>query len=45
MNKIEIFPNRFVGDGELPFIIAEIGNNHNGSIELAKKMMKICKDI
>ncbi len=29
---------------QLPFIIAEIGNNHQGSIETAKKMIKAAKD-
>jgi sialic acid synthase SpsE len=45
MEKIEIFDNRSVGKNELPFIIAEIGNNHNGNIDLAKEMMRICKKI
>src|SRR3989338_8802073 len=31
--------NRLVGPGEPTFIIAEIGINHNGSLELAKKMI------
>jgi len=31
--------NRFVGDGHPAFIIAEIGINHNGSIEIAKKLI------
>jgi N-acetylneuraminate synthase len=31
--------NKFVGDGKPVFIIAEIGINHNGSVELAKKMI------
>lgn len=31
--------NRFVGEGFPVYIIAEIGINHNGSIELAKKMI------
>ena len=45
MNKVCLSDNRFVGKDELPFVIAEIGNNHNGDIELAKKMIKICKGI
>lgn len=45
MEKIEISNNRSVGKNELPFIIAEIGNNHNGNLDLAKKMIKICKKI
>jgi N-acetylneuraminate synthase len=31
--------NRLVGDDQPVFVIAEIGINHNGSIELAKKMI------
>ncbi|MBI5807252.1 MAG: N-acetylneuraminate synthase family protein [Ignavibacteriales bacterium] len=31
--------NRFVGDGEPVYIIAEIGINHNGSLDLAKKLI------
>jgi N-acetylneuraminate synthase len=30
---------RFVGEGEPVFVIAEIGINHNGSLELAKKLI------
>lgn len=45
MKKITLDNKRSIGEGELPFIIAEIGNNHNGSIDIAKKMIKICKDI
>lgn len=30
---------RLVGDGQPVFVIAEIGINHNGSVELAKKMI------
>ena len=29
--------DRFIGDGNPCFIIAEIGINHNGSVDLAKK--------
>lgn len=45
VTKVRLTKKRCVGDGEYPFIIAEIGNNHNGDIELAKKMIKIAKDI
>ena len=31
--------NKMVGDGYPCFIIAEIGINHNGSVDLAKKMI------
>lgn len=35
-SKIKV-GNRWVGEGEPNFIIAEIGNNHNGEIDLARK--------
>jgi N-acetylneuraminate synthase len=31
--------NRFIGEGEPVYVIAEIGINHNGSLEIAKKMI------
>ncbi len=31
--------NKLVGDGQPVFVIAEIGINHNGSLEIAKKMI------
>ena len=37
MEKIQLSEKRSIGRNELPFIIAEIGNNHNGDLELAKK--------
>jgi N-acetylneuraminate synthase len=37
--KIKI-GNRYIGDDEPVFIIAEIGINHNGSVELAKRMIE-----
>lgn len=40
MNKIQVGPNRWIGDGEEPYVIAEIGINHNGDFELCKKMIK-----
>lgn len=39
LRKIKI-SGKMVGDGELPFIIAEAGINHNGDVSLAKKMIK-----
>jgi len=38
VREIEI-GNKIIGDGHPVFIIAEIGINHNGSVELAKKMI------
>lgn len=31
--------NKFIGDGHPVYIIAEIGINHNGSLEIAKKLI------
>jgi N-acetylneuraminate synthase len=31
--------DRFIGDGEPVYVIAEIGINHNGSLEMAKKLI------
>ncbi|HQY20402.1 MAG TPA: N-acetylneuraminate synthase family protein [Ignavibacteria bacterium] len=39
MSKIKI-GNRYIGDNEKVFIIAEIGINHNGSLRLAKRLIK-----
>ncbi|MGB5893649.1 MAG: N-acetylneuraminate synthase family protein [Ignavibacteriaceae bacterium] len=39
-NKREIIVgNRMIGDDHPTFVIAEIGINHNGSVEIAKKMI------
>lgn len=35
--------NKFIGDGHPVFIIGEIGINHNGDIEIAKKMIEGAK--
>ncbi len=39
MAKVNI-GNRFIGDNERVYVIAEIGINHNGSVKLAKKLIK-----
>ncbi|GAC1380497.1 MAG: N-acetylneuraminate synthase family protein [Hymenobacter sp.] len=39
MNAVEIRKNRFIGPGHPAYIIAEIGINHNGSLELAKQLI------
>ena len=41
MTKCVKIGNRLVGDGRNCFVIAEIGINHNGSVDLAKKMIDI----
>lgn len=35
--------DRYIGDGENVFIIAEIGINHNGSLDIAKKLIRAAK--
>ena len=41
MQKVVKIGNKIIGDGQPCFVIAEIGINHNGSIDLAKKMIDI----
>lgn len=38
--RIQVGPNRWIGESEEPYVIAEIGINHNGDFELCKKMIK-----
>jgi len=45
MNRIKLTENRWIGENEPPFIIAEIGNNHNGDFNMAFKLIKIAKEI
>lgn len=45
MDKIQLTENRSIGKNEPPFIIAEIGNNHNGKLELAFDLIKKAKEI
>ncbi|MBK9331092.1 MAG: N-acetylneuraminate synthase family protein [Ignavibacteria bacterium] len=39
MRKVKI-GNRYIGSGEKVFVMAEAGINHNGSLRLAKKLIK-----
>ena len=41
MSKLVKIADKVIGDGYPCFIIAEIGINHNGSVNLAKKMIDI----
>ena len=41
--KIKI-GGKLVGEGEPIFIIAEAGSNHNGSLELAKKLIDVAAE-
>lgn len=45
MNKIKLTENRSIGKDEPPFIIAEIGNNHNGQLDIAFDLIKKAKEI
>lgn len=38
-SRIRKIGDRIIGDGAPVFVIAEIGINHNGSVEIAKKMI------
>ena len=43
MKKVSI-ANRLVGEGEPCFIIAEAGVNHNGDVNLAKRLIEVAKE-
>ncbi|KAF7655927.1 hypothetical protein LDENG_00048240 [Lucifuga dentata] len=43
--EFELCPGRMIGGSHPCFIIAEIGQNHQGDIEIAKKMIKMAKDV
>lgn len=38
-NKVKV-GDKYIGDGEPVYIIAEIGINHNGSLDIAKKLIE-----
>ncbi len=38
--KIALSPGRFVGDGEPCFLVAEVGQNHNGQMALARRLVE-----
>ncbi|XP_030643793.1 sialic acid synthase-like [Chanos chanos] len=43
-SKFELCPGRMIGENYPCFIIAEIGQNHQGDIDIAKKMIRMAKD-
>ena len=45
MNEIILENGKKIGGTNSPFLIAEIGNNHNGDIEIAKKLIEIASQI
>eukprot|EP00118_Oscarella_pearsei_P026989 m.310628 g.310628 ORF g.310628 m.310628 type:complete len:354 (+) comp53289_c0_seq1:16-1077(+) len=44
MLEFEIAPGRRIGNGNPCFVIAEIGQNHQGDIEIAKRMIRLAKE-
>ena len=44
MKKIKLPYSKFIGNDQTPFIIAEIGNNHNGNFELELELIKKAKE-
>ena len=44
MKKIKLPYSKFIGNDQPTFIVAEIGNNHNGSFELALELIKKAKE-
>lgn len=42
--EFEIAPNRKIGGDNPCFIIAEIGQNHQGDLQIAKDLIKVAKD-
>jgi len=43
MTKIKLTKSRYVGSEHPPYIIAELGSNHNGDMNLAKKLIDSAK--
>jgi len=41
--KIKLTKDHFVGENEKPYIIAELGSNHNGDMDLARKLIEEAK--
>ncbi|XP_043916885.1 sialic acid synthase [Protopterus annectens] len=42
--QFQLCPGRFVGEGHPCFIIAEIGQNHQGDLDIAKRMIRMVKE-
>ncbi len=42
--KIQLTSKHAVGDDSEPYIIAELGSNHNGDMDIAKKMIDAAKE-
>ncbi len=44
MNREIKIGNKLVGDGQPTYVVAEIGINHNGDLEIAKKLIHAAKE-
>lgn len=44
MATLKLNNDKIIGDGYEPYIIAELGSNHNGDMELAKKLILQAKE-
>ncbi|KAF2366354.1 N-acetylneuraminic acid synthase N-terminal [Trinorchestia longiramus] len=44
MEPLELVPGRYIGEGQPCFIIAEIGQNHQGCVETAKTLVRKAKE-
>jgi sialic acid synthase SpsE len=42
--SIQLTSNRVVGSEDRPYVIAELGSNHNGNMDLARKLIQSAKD-
>jgi sialic acid synthase SpsE len=42
--SIQLTGNRVVGSEDRPYVIAELGSNHNGNMDLARKLIQSAKD-
>lgn len=43
--KIKLTKDRFVGDNEAPYVIAELGSNHNGDMDMARRLIDSAKEV
>jgi len=43
MEPLELVPGRYIGEGQPCFIIAEIGQNHQGDLDTAKTLIRKAK--
>ena len=44
MVALKLRNGRVIGDGQLPYVIAELNSSHNGNIETAKQMIAAAKE-